>query len=49
MQSPLKETWKYVLYAQLSFICRFKLYALFINEKNEMLFIDSDVFYRGAL
>jgi hypothetical protein len=32
-------TWKYGLYEQLSFIYRLKLYALFINRKNETALI----------
>jgi hypothetical protein len=37
------------LYEQLSFIYRLKLYALFINGKTRLSFINSDFLYCGAL
>jgi hypothetical protein len=41
-------TWKWSLYEQLPFIYRLYLYALFIDGKMRLPFIDSDLLYRGA-
>ena len=46
---PLKGTSKFSLYEQLPFIYRLKLYALLINWKMRLLFIDSDLLHRGVL
>ena len=42
-------TRKFSLYEQLPFIYRLKLYALLINWKMRLLFIDSDLLHRGVL
>ena len=45
----IKNTRKWGLYEQLPFIYRLKLYALFINVKKWLSFIDSDLLYGGSL
>ena len=45
----LNRTCKNVIYQQLPFIYKLKLYVLFIKEKMRLPFIVSDLFYRGAL
>jgi hypothetical protein len=44
-----KGTWKCDLYEQLPFIYRLQLYALFINGKMRLPFIDSDLLWRCPL
>jgi hypothetical protein len=50
IKRTLKWTWKCVLYEQLSFIYRLKLYALSINREQETTvpFIDRDLLNRRA-
>ena len=42
-------TWKYALYEQILFKYRLKSYVLFVNGKDETVFIESDLLYRGVL
>jgi hypothetical protein len=45
----VKGTWKYALYEQILFKYGLKSYVLFVNGKDETVFIESDLLYRGVL